>query len=108
MTSGEGEVSIKKGQVLGSISSVVKLPEQQDEPPEAATPADMIQQLSFPELSSGEAEQVTEMLQKCQHVFSSGDSDIGLASVTEHHIQLHDDTPIYQHPRRCPQPIAEK
>ena len=67
---------------LGSISSAVQLPEQQDKPPEAAAPTDMIQQLSFPELSSGEAKQVTEMLQKCQHVFSSGDSDIGLASGT--------------------------
>ena len=48
------------------------------------------------------------MLQKYKHVFSSGDGDVGLANVTEHTINLTNDTPIYQRPRRFPPPIADE
>jgi hypothetical protein len=41
-------------------------------------------------------------------VFSTGDTDVGLAGVTKHQIRLTNETPIYQRPRRFPQPIADE
>ena len=48
------------------------------------------------------------MLNRYEAVFSLGDTDIGLASVTEHCIRLTDDTPIYQRQRRFPPPISDE
>lgn len=48
------------------------------------------------------------MMQQFKSVFSSGESDIGHASVTNHKIRLTDQTPIYQRPRRFPRPINDE
>ena len=51
---------------------------------------------------------VVEMLKKHSDVFSTSDLDIGKMGVTEHNIELWDDTPIYQRPRRLPEALSQE
>ena len=64
--------------------------------------------VQLPDLELEQQTAVLTMLQKYKHVFSSGDRDVGLANVTEHTMNLTNDTPIYQRPRRFPPPIADE
>ena len=74
LTSAESDVEIKKGQVLGSLSSVVQLPEpEESDQTNNTAPDEMVQQMSFPELSNAEAKQVAVMLERCKTIFSMGD-----------------------------------
>ena len=52
--------------------------------------------------------QVYSMLEENSSVFSEGDCDLGRTSLTSYRIELYDDTPIRQRPRRFPDPVAEE
>jgi hypothetical protein len=48
------------------------------------------------------------MLNKFSGVFSTGDTDVDLACVTERCIKLTDNYTFFQHPRRFSQPVADE
>lgn len=99
---------IKKGQPLGSFNSVLQLEANEDDSLGRADGGDHDFNLSLSELTLSQQALVVSSLDKFKAVFSSGDSDIGLAGVTEHNIKLTDNTPIFQRPRRFPQPISDE
>lgn len=65
-------------------------------------------QVNLSELTDVQQAEVLAVMVQNSTVFSSGDCDIGHASVTQHHIKLSDETPIFQRPRRFPQPVSDE
>ena len=101
------ETKIKEGDCVGSLDSVVEVGENVGVDADRTQPeVEPIVDLSH--LSRDQKLRVFEAIRKHPGVFSSDDTDIGRASVTEHQIVLYDQTPIYQRPRRFPQPITEE
>jgi hypothetical protein len=60
--------------------------------------SDLESQVELPELTADQKTSVYAMLREHASVFSLGDHDVDLASVTEHDVKLTDYTPIYQRP----------
>jgi hypothetical protein len=108
MAAGDSDVLVRKGQVVGSFSSVLQLDDQESTSEIVCNIDDLKSQVSLPDLDLDQQAAVFSMLNNYKSVFSSGDLDIGLASVTEHQIKLTDETPIFQRPRRFPQPVADE
>ncbi|XP_018014769.1 uncharacterized protein LOC108671710, partial [Hyalella azteca] len=108
MTTGGSALTIKKGQFIGTVSTVVQLPSDQTAQPNGIDIEELKSQVNIAVLNSDQQSQVFSMLCKFGSVFSGGDTDIGLACVTEHNIKLTNDTPIFQRPRRFPPPIADE
>ena len=79
---------------------------ERDDPGEVRNNVEDVVNLAH--LSHPQRVKVLDMIKCHGRVFSAGESDIGRASVTEHQIILNDDTPIYQRPRRFPQPINDE
>ena len=113
---------IAVGDVIGTISSVIfanrvepakevsvaSLPSGTDE---ALCDDDLDFDVSIAQstrLSDDQRKVVHDILLSCSGVFSLNDSDIGYMGVTEHRIELWDDTPIYQKPRRLPEPVSQE
>lgn len=109
LTSVDGNAGvIRKGEVVGSLYSVVVLDSAL-----VGSVCDGVSDRHWEEpdllhLSPEERLRVGNLLRKHQGVISTGDNDIGLACVTAHKIELYDNTPIFQRPRRFPGPIAEE
>jgi hypothetical protein len=105
----ESSVTIKKGQSVGLVNTVLELPDN-DGPDDQVVvgTTDLESQVGLPELTADQKTSVYAMLKEHASVFSLGDHDVGLASVTEHDIKLTDYTPIYQRPRRFPQPVTDE
>ena len=59
-------------------------------------------------LSGAQQDQIHDLLLENKEVMSNGAGDIGLASVTEHKIELYDTTPIREKPRRFPEPVVDE
>ena len=97
---------IQEGQSLGTVSSVVELPSDEDEL--MSDDSEPISKIELPELNEKQRIQVLTAFSKMSKVFSVGEFDLGHANVTEHVIKLSDDTPIYQRPRRFSPPIADE
>ena len=97
---------IKEDTVLGTIRMVLQ--EEQDEFDEVTVVPDenWRETILIDDLTPAQQDQVHVMLNTVKNVFSRGGDDIGNAAVTAHHIDLLDDTPIYQRPRTFPPPIA--
>ena len=104
LSSCEDDVILKKGSKIGSVDSILEV---DGEEPDVSFD-EWESKIKLDHLNNSQQQQVWDMLSLHKTVFSSGDSDIGLASVTEHHIKLSDKTPIYIRPRRLPQPLAEE
>ena len=97
--------TLKKGDKVGVINTVVEL-EQDDEFDEGVDGWEKFVKLDH--LSNIDKTRVLDMLQKHEKVFSVNENDIGKASVTEHKILVNENAPIYQRPRRFPQPITDE
>ena len=95
---------IKKGDIIGRISSVVTIEGEETEE-QVVNLKDAIKVGEI--ISESEKRRVMRMLENQKEVFSSGDSDIGRAALTAHKIELYDQTPIRQRPRRLPDPVAQ-
>lgn len=109
MMSSEASVEVKKGQCVGSVSTILELPEDNDVFSADEWSNEKLREVvSLPEISDSQKTLVYEMLSKYSSVLSMGDHDLGKAAVTEHNIKLYSDTPIYQRPRRFPAPIADE
>lgn len=109
----DSAVTLKKGEIIGSINSVCDLSDQGTGGSEligepTVDHAELRAKLSEADLSDQERAAVGHLLEHNSGVFGSSDGDIGLASVTQHRINLTDDTPIYQRPRRFPPPITDE
>lgn len=59
-------------------------------------------------LTTLEKQQAENLLRKYEDVFSKSDIDIGHTSIVKHRIDLHDDTPFKQRPRRIPPAMFEE
>ena len=109
---GDGACTIKKGQMLGKIASVVELPSEDNEDlwsySKVADSSSPLDQIKLPNLTLQQQTEVFKVLNAAKPVFSCGDYDVGQANVTEHTIRLSNDTPIYQRPRRFPSPIMNE
>ena len=99
MSSTETPVTVKKGQPLGSLSSVFQLTEDMLDVDGVSPCDENVFNLPLPELSVGQQAEVISILKRYKSVFCTGDLDIGHANITDHHIELTDETPIYQQPR---------
>lgn len=55
-----------------------------------------------------EQDQVRQMLMKVKNVLSTGDRDIGSVKIKPHHIELLDNTPIWQKPRQFAKPVEDE
>jgi hypothetical protein len=100
------DTRIKKNQVVGSMSSVVEIEEK--ELTKNVTEEQMRLFVSLPELPVAQQESIFKMMFEVSDVFSTGDTDVNEASVTEHRIHLYDETPIYQRPYRVAPPVADE
>ena len=107
-------VHLRRGDVVGTLSTVVSLPvpELSGEVGVAAScdaaSADEMKHTIPDHLSLAEREIVIDLLKEQEKVFSFCDEDIGQLGLTRHRIELLDDTPIYQKPRRFPEPVSEE
>ena len=108
LVSSDGPSHVKKGQVVGKISSISELPDVSDEVCPENDEGDPLSQVNLCDLSVQEQSKVLAMLNGVKSVFSTNEYDIGHANVTEHVIRLSDETPIYQRPRRFPPPVANE
>ena len=108
VSTAQNSVNIKKGQVLGSVSSMLEIPEEDEMEPTTWTSDKVREAIKLTELTEQQQQQVYDVLQTCTGALSSGDNDIGNAAVTEHEIKLYDNTPIYQRPRRFSAPLADE
>jgi hypothetical protein len=99
---------LRKGTVLGSISTV----SLEDEAPglshEEWDERKIRNDITLNHLSAEEADSVYSKLASVAEVFSTNEYDIGRTQSTEYKIELLDNTPIYERPRRFPKPIEEE
>ena len=104
------EIKIKKGEKVGTLSTMVELGSENEGNNESLDNIDVANIVELPELSVEDAGAVIKMLnsEDIKPVFSAGEHDVGLARVGEHKINLHSESPIYQRPRRFPPPIAKE
>ena len=103
-------LQIQKGELLGSLSTILELPDEQDVNNNDVEPLIVENAVKLPELDGEQSEMVYKMLNdnELKRVFSTNEKDIGRARVTEHQIKLTDETPIYTRPRRFPPPVADE
>ena len=98
------KVKIKKGDVVGLVCTIVEL-DSADESQESWDVNDLKNKMDMGVLSEEEKEQVFQMVGKVKEAFGKNEYDIGLANVSPHKIQITDETPIWQKPRRYADPI---
>jgi hypothetical protein len=121
---GETKKKIKKGDLLGSISTIVVVDDPVSTVEILATSTESHEEAHSPpcdnkidireilnlekHLTDEQIEAVVKTLNPLHAVFSSGDQDIGKLGLTKHRIELWDETPIYQRPRRLPEPVCQE
>ena len=105
-------VGVKRGDCLGRVSTVIEMDDsrEREEEEEATWSVEEIcKEVKLgKDLHEDERTQVINMLVRTQNALSKDDNDIGLANVTPHCIELSNNTPIWQKPRRFPDPVAKE
>ena len=110
---GAAKGKIKKGYILGYIIFSTEC-ENREEPKEIIEPEkeewtrdEIREAMKFDEtLPTEKQEELLNVLEENKAVLSKGDDDIGRACITAHKIELYDQTPIRQRPRRLPEPVT--
>lgn len=108
--------SVKEGQLLCSLSSVIDA-SWLDSSREVAVMADS--EHSDPDgmdqpivlgshLSEAQKSAINNLIDREQSLFRSPDTGFGFVGVTKHRIELYDETPIYQRPRRFPEVVGRE
>ena len=102
-----GNICVKKGDVVGTISTMVELDaqEKEDENENSWTLEELTKILDIGNLSTEQRVKVLKNIFNTKNALSKGEFDIGKAKVTPHQIELTDYTPIWQKPRRFADPI---
>lgn len=104
--------TVRKGEKLGLVSTLVDL--EEDDVPDENTRETwnreiLEQKIKLDDsLDSSQSNIVYDMLLTTQDAMSSGDDDIGRARVMPHSIELTNDTPIWQRPRRFSEPVNKE
>ena len=110
----ESTLRISCGDVLGYIRSVQVVEEpcwttqERHQGEEESITAILNSMEIGRNLSSSQRQAVVDVLRHNTGVLSRGDHDIGMLVAEEHHIELLDTVPIYQKPRRLPDPLARE
>ena len=99
---------LRIGQEIACLSSVVVVDQPAVEISLASVEDNdaLLEQVDLAHIDADERNQVLNMMRTRTAAFSRGDDDVGCAGVTQHCIELYDDTPIRQKPRRFPEPIT--
>jgi len=108
IAAGEKDVVLHKGEKVGGLSSVYEPDDCNESPCESRFDSEIERLLDLSDLSDEHKKLALKSLHKFRKVFSSGESDVGLANVTPHKIKLTSDTPIFQRPRRFPPPVTDE
>ena len=103
-----GNKVLKKGDVVGSIYTMVALDEKEEEVDNTWTLEEMIENINVGELTEEQKDVVYRTIFNAKNALSQGEHDIGEAKVTPHQIELTDYTPIWQKPRSFADPINEE
>jgi hypothetical protein len=104
-------VKLKKGLKLGEVSTIVEIEDDEIELEDKAiwTERDIGSKLDIgDEISEGQNRKACEMLVRVQNVFGKSKSEFSQANVIPHTIELTDNTPIWQNPRRFSEPITNE
>ena len=111
-------VCIKEGEVMGTISSLIEIDVKEiqvnnvsiesSESKVSWTSQKLRDDISLGKtLTEDEQDAVYNMLFNRCEVLSLGENDLGMVTIGNHKISLYDNTPIYQRPRRFPEPVAD-
>ena len=103
-------MSIKKGEVVGTISTLLSIDEPQEDIQDDWDLGKLQDKIviDHSELDDEKKKKVYEMLLDVNLALSKDDSDMGKADVPPHHIEMKDTTPIWQKPRVFAQPVNEE
>ena len=102
------QVKINKGEKLGTIKQVIETNQNNNNDNNTVPIIEQLNKINFPNLNKQQKDKVKTILNSNSSVFSTGNNDVGFIKDSEMIIEVLDDTPIYQKPRRFPQPINEK
>ena len=98
--------TIRKGDIVGRVSTLLELEPEEDQL-DCWTIEKLREEITFSQsLDNKQVDDAYKMLLAVQGVLS--DSDIGTARVAPHVIELTNDTPIWQKPRRFPSLLIGK
>ena len=100
------EKRLKSGTRLGTLSTIVEIPEVNSVVEEPLT--SFLEDVDLKHLPFADIGKVVQMLKGREAVFSKGDSDIGCTGLTQCKIELTDHTPIRFKPRSFPEPVANE
>ena len=103
----ESKCKVKRGEVVGNISTIVEL-DDEGEQEEEWTLEKLQAEIDLGELTMEQKENVYKMLLKTKSALAVNETDIGKAKVTPHKIVLTNNTPIWQKPRRFAEPVNEE
>ena len=104
-----GSICLKKGDLVGTVSTMVELDAQDTVEEEESLRLDELKTiLNIGDLKPEESEKVLNMIFNTKEALSTGEFDIGKAKVTPHSIELTDYTPIWQKPRRFADPVNDE
>ena len=95
---------LQKGCKIGTLATFVDVMAVEDVDPSKSDLDDI--DLSY--MEGTQADEVRALLREHRDIISTGEMDIGCAGVTRHRIELYDQTPIRQHPRRFPGPVVDE
>ena len=109
-TNKEKKYYIKKGDILGKLSTIVQLDEDDEQEEETEwTLSKLKEKINMGEKVNDEGKnKIYDMLMRTKLALSRDDSDIGLANVTPHKILLTNETPIWQKHRRFAEPVTKE
>ena len=100
---------VRKGQVIGRVSTLVEVDCANTNKNEQWTKEELKKVLKIGEdLTQEERAQVYEVLLKSGEALGKDSSDIGMINVKPHEIKLTDYTPIWQKPRTFSEPINQE
>ena len=103
------DIKIRKGEKLGYINTVIELDESEEELKEKWTIDEIQEHIKLGDkLSSDQQRYVYKMLYCVQRSIGKSDTDIGKACVSPHTIEITNNTPIWQKPRRFAEPINKE
>ena len=107
-TGENGNKIIKKGDVVGSVYTMVALDETEEQIEDTWSLEDLKENISIGDLQEEEKDKVYKAIYNAKNALSKGENDLGMAKVTPHHIELTDYTPIWQKPRSFSDPVNEE
>ena len=100
---------IKKGDYLGTVSSIVEIEQEQEEDESDWSLTRLQDEVDIGKnLNAEQRNKVVKLLMKMKNVLSKTENDIGNAQVTPQRIILTNQTPIWQKPRRFADPLTEE